>query len=558
MAAEYKILSLCNGTEVVLYIDGTYMLRHTDNLEKSSNDSSSYIIQCYSNGCVNKVSVNSLITLRYNYKYSHGIYPLADLLASCIVSTGDSISVRYIRNGIDRTAIKDVQTLRMHGMLGLKGIDIIETAFDEVVGWYLNGNLISEYSESCIPTNADKNVVTEDFGLSKPTGKSSNDDKNDLEEEFSEYLKNGRKIPIGQQRAKEVLAHCQTKEEFWHVISTLLKCNAHIYRSPIVEYLKENNIACFMPSSETLASICENIFSVTVKPEKNVEFLFYFKDILTDDMKMKITKFSYSQPDIYIKVCEMCGMNINELIEYCIEQSNAASYYCIYETLIKVYQEEGYFTVSKLITTYINGLVDTSIQAKFIKRLIYFDFKKEKNSMDAEIKKIKAGGFNEYRRLCASYDGKKEAQTVQNSILSYVGKMIEGRYVATYSNHYYLIANNGLRIMLPKNMAAKELNEGEKACVHIVYADMKYKTLYAIQGIFFDYSKIMQMPLLNNGDVIEISFDLYGTPIPHKCYKKIKVYLETFPKKIESNVRYKATVIRQTADKYHYLVKIVY
>lgn len=274
-------------------------------------------------------------------------------------------------------------------------------------------------------------------------------------------------------------------------------------------------------------------------------------------MKKRIVKGSYSQPDIYVKVCEICGMNINGLIEYCIEQSNVASYYCIYETLIKVYQEEGYFTVSKLITTYINDLADTSIQAKLIKRLIYFVFKKEKNSMDAEIKKIKAGGFNEYRRLCASYDGKKEAQTVQNSISSYVGKMIEGRYIATYSNHYYLITNKGLRIMLPKNMAARELYEGETARVQIVYADMKYKTLYAIQEKFFDYGKIMQMPLLNKSDIIEISFDLHGTPIPHKCYKKIKVYLETFPKKIESNVRYKATVIRQTSDKYHYLVKIV-
>lgn len=557
MAAEYKILSLCNGTEVVLYIDGTYMLRHTDDLEKSSNECTAYLIQCYSNGCVNKVSVNNLGALRCDYKYSHGIYPLANLLASSIVSLGDSIGVKYIRNGMERTTIIDVQTLRSHSMLGLKGVDIIGTAFDEIVGWYLNGNSIADYPESCILTNSEQNIIAEDFDSSMPTGKSVVMGINDLEEEFSEYLKNGRNIPIGQQRAKKVLAHCQTNEEFWNVISTLFKCDTHVYRSPIVEYLKEHNIAYFMPSAETLRSICKYIFSVTVKPEKNVEFLFHFKDILTDEMKVRIAKCSYSQPDIYIKVCEMCGMNVNEFIEYCIEQSNTASYYCIYETLIKVYQEEGYFAVNKLIATYINDLADTSINAKLIKRLIYFVFKKEKNSIDAEITKIKAGGFNEYKRLCASYDGKKEAQTIQNSISSNVGKMIEGRFVATYSNHYYLISGKGLRILLPRSMAVSELSEGETARVRIVYADTKYKTLYAIQDKSFDYGRIVQMPLLNNGDIIEISFDLHGTPIPHKCYKKIKVYLESFPKKIESKVRYKAAVIRQTTDRYHYLVKII-
>ena len=65
------------------------------------------------------------------------------------------------------------------------------------------------------------------------------------------------------------------------------------------------------------------------------------------------------------------------------------------------------------------------------------------------------------------------------------------------------------------------------------------------------------MPLLNNGDVIEISFDLHGTPVPHKCYKKIKINLESYPKEVDYKIRYKAKVIHQTTDRYHYLVKII-
>ena len=251
------------------------------------------------------------------------------------------------------------------------------------------------------------------------------------------------------------------------------------------------------------------------------------------------------------------GMDTNELIEYCIKQSNAASYYCVYETLLNVHEKEGYFAVNKLITFHINNLNATSIQGKLIKRLIYSDFKKEKSKPYEEFTKIKAGGFNEYIRLCKSYEGKQNAKTIQNTITSNVGKNIRGSYVASFSNHYFLIASNGIRILLPKNMVTKALHKGDSANVHIVYADKIYNTLYASQMTSFDYIKIIQMPLLNNGDIIEISFESNGKPVPHKCYKKISVSLVSYPKKIDNKVRYKAKVIRQTLDRYHYLVKIV-
>ena len=106
-------------------------------------------------------------------------------------------------------------------------------------------------------------------------------------------------------------------------------------------------------------------------------------------------------------------------------------------------------------------------------------------------------------------------------------------------------------------MVTKALHKGDSANVHIVYADKIYNTLYATQMTSFDYIKIIQMPLLNNGDIIEISFESNGKPVPHKCYKKISVSLVSYPKKIDNKVRYKAKVIRQTLDRYHYLVKIV-
>lgn len=276
MDVEYKKLSLCKGAELVLCTDGGYILRHTNVSEKYFDTNAFSLIQCYSNGCINKVAVNDLISLRYDYKYSHGIYPLSKLLASSIVSTEDNICVKYIRNGIERYASIDVQTLRSHSMLGLKGVDIIETTFDEVTGWYLNGDLISDHLKSMKPIGSNEQTASENLESATPNEFfqiSNIENKCDLEKKFSEYLKSGRNIPIGQEHAKEVLAHCQTKEEFWHVIKTLFKCDTHVYRSPVVDYLNEHDITHFIPSVEILSSICEQLFSVTVKPEKNLEFL---------------------------------------------------------------------------------------------------------------------------------------------------------------------------------------------------------------------------------------------------------------------------------------------
>lgn len=562
MDTEYKVVSLREGTELVLYTDGTYTLQHTDTAEKLSDTGASFLIQCYSNGCVNKVPIEDIMDLRINYKYSHGFYPLATLLATSIVSMEDSMRVKYMKRGIGQSTSIDIQKIRSHSILGLKGVEIISSSFDEVTAWYLNGNLISSLSERTKPLNFNEGAASEDLkydAQNEFSNASRVENLCDLEKVFSEYLKIGRDIPKGQKHAKETLALCQTKEDFWHVINTLFKCNTQVYRSPVVDYLNENDVSHFMPNEETLLSICKQLFSIADKPEKNIEFLYHFKDILTDEIKEMTERNCniLSQPNAYYKLCRMLGMNTNELIGYCIKRSNAASYYCVYETLLDVCKKEGYSAVDKLITIHINDLNDSFIQRKLIRHLIYSVFKPKKYKPNEDIIKIKAGGFNEYSRLCTSYEGKQLQKTIQNTIISYVGKNIRGSYVATYSNHYFLVANNRIRILLPKSMATKELHEGDSADVYIAHADTRYNTLYATQTTSVDYAKIMQMPLLNNGNIIEISFESNGKAVPHKCYKEINVYVASYPKKINKKVRHIARVIRQTSNRYNYLVKIL-
>lgn len=409
MDTEYKIVSLYEGIDLVLYTDGTYTLQHTDTAVELSDTDASFLIQCYSNGCINKVPIEDLMGLRVKYKYSHGFYPLATLLATSIVSMEDSICVKYKKRGIEQSTSIDIQKIRSHSILGLKGVEIIGSSFDEVTAWYLNGNLISNPSERTKPLNFNEGTASEDLKSDAQNvflNVSKVETQCDSEKVFSEYLKIGRDIPEGKKYVNETLAHCQTKEDFWHVINTLFKRNTRVYRSTVIEYLNENDISHFMPNEETLLSICKQLFSIADKPEKNIEFLYHFKDILTDEIKEMIERNCniFSQPNAYYKLCSMLGMNTNELIGYCIQRMNAASYYCVYETLLDVYKKEGYSAVDKLITIHIKDLNDSFIQRRLIKHLIYSEFKSKKRKSSEDIVKTKADGFNEYVRLCKKHE----------------------------------------------------------------------------------------------------------------------------------------------------------
>ena len=170
---------------------------------------------------------------------------------------------------------------------------------------------------------------------------------------------------------------------------------------------------------------------------------------------------------------------------------------------------------------------------------------------------IKSGGFDEYIKICRSSEGKKKHKELLDNLSSYVGKRVDARYVATYQNHYYLSLSPGIRVLLPKNMATEKPSAAALTSVYIAMADRHYNTLYATQKIPADYKKITQTPLLNNGDIIEVTFDINGKPEPHKCYKKVKIAIQSFPNKFDSRARYKARVVRQVSDKYHYLVNLM-
>ena len=591
-----------DNTMFSINIDGTYMLTMLSSnsighdTETNTSDYSC-LIQCYSNGYINRVDLKDLMSLRRNYTYSHGIYTSSSLLYCGICSENDFIISQFEKTGKQYLSITPISSLALHSMLGLKGDKAIKTTFDAISKCYLLTNELSSNITNLIAfcsrngyVGSDEstlsnelrwlfdNIIKQDIGISQleevpatPPNKENGeveefdfssligiDNQDALRQKFNEYLKKGRDIPKGQRQVKDVLSLCKNKEDFWLAVKTLLECHVIIYRSPIVAYFNSNPNDIYYPDLNTLTPIIKLIFSTNDKIEKNLYFLYPFRTLLSKDMlsfvRSRIS--GLSRPEDYHIYGSLFNFSSKDLIDYCLENITPASYYCIYEVIQKISKKEGGTSARKEVGSISNRIDDRRIEGKLIKDLLYYEFRNKNNVLTADLVVIKSGGFEEYIKICRSYEGKKKFKEELKNITSYVGKRVNARFVASYQNHYYLKANE-MRILLPKKMATQKINENVVANVFIAMADKAYDTLLATQREPVSYKMLMETPLLNAGDIIELTFNINGTIIPHKCYKKIRVAVASYPKGFDYKARYQARVIRQTSDKYHYLVKLI-
>ena len=601
MSDCFEKIHIDDGTVFCLNTDGTYVLNcmscdNTDNNTVHSKEDS-YVLQCYSNGYINKVSLSDILQLRKNYTYSHGIFTGVKLQYCNVCANDDFIIALFEKEGKKYITIRSAAVLTAHSMLGLKGDSFVKTTFDLIRNWYIlpneqshnvptiialcshNGFLSTDYQEcsnellwlnsnvfkihelqtqaheQSEPTQKSETKVSdEDFDFGSLIGK---ENESLLKAKFSGYLKSGRNIPIGQSHVKDVLSLCNSTEDFWRTIICLLECNVKIYRSPIVSYVNNSPNNLYTPDYKTLKTVLELIFSINDKIEKNLELLYPFRKQLSqaDLSLVKSAGKGLSQPEYFHILGAILNYAPQDLIEFCLNNASPASYYCIYEVLQNNYKA-GSNSVNKLIDSISPRLENGGIMGKLIRKLIFCDCKRNLNYLNSDINKIKEGGYAEYSKLCYSYEGKKKHQESLNKITSLVGKKVEVKYTRTYQNHY-LMTYSGIRVLLPKCVTTDYLTEGSVANVLIAMADKPNNTLYATQKVPVDYKKILQTPLLNSGDIIEVTFDINGYPIAHKCYRKVKVSIDYIPKNIDYKARYEARVIRQTSDKYHYLVKLI-
>ena len=93
-------LNIGNSTVFSINTDGTYVrtilpIDITEYVNDMISQEDQCLLQCYSNGHINKVYASELMQLRINFTFSHGIYPSSVLQYCGICTDNDFVIVLF-------------------------------------------------------------------------------------------------------------------------------------------------------------------------------------------------------------------------------------------------------------------------------------------------------------------------------------------------------------------------------------------------------------------------------------------------------------------------------
>lgn len=126
-----------------IYIDGKYILtkRPIDNNKSAEeiiiydNFKAGFLLQCYDNGCVNKVEVRTLLEKTLGRLYSNGFSLMGNLIGLFLIKEDCLIVVNTVRNDIAYVKVVDTNIITTHSQLNLKGNNIVQEDFDLLRGY---------------------------------------------------------------------------------------------------------------------------------------------------------------------------------------------------------------------------------------------------------------------------------------------------------------------------------------------------------------------------------------------------------------------------------------
>lgn len=128
--------------DLYFYEDGSYQLGHylpeEDTVACIPIDASQknmYLIQCYNNGCVNKMPVRNLYNMQFDFRYKNGLHKDAILQKVMILSNEDFVLVRSRQLNTRFVKLYPIWDITAHASLGLRGNQLISQNYDEVEGW---------------------------------------------------------------------------------------------------------------------------------------------------------------------------------------------------------------------------------------------------------------------------------------------------------------------------------------------------------------------------------------------------------------------------------------
>lgn len=140
---DYNIANKSIIAYMYIYINGKYIvstkkleiLKSAEEIIIYDNFRSGFLLQCYDNGCVNKVEVRTLLDKTLGRLYSNGFSLQGNLIGLFLIQEECLLQVNTVRNNIEYIKIVESEIISTHTHLNLKGNNIVQEDFDLLSGF---------------------------------------------------------------------------------------------------------------------------------------------------------------------------------------------------------------------------------------------------------------------------------------------------------------------------------------------------------------------------------------------------------------------------------------
>lgn len=128
LLSRKKLIDFKGAEEIVVY----------DNMKKG------FLLQCYDNGCVNKVEVRTLLDKTFSFLHSGAFSTEGNLIGLFLIKEDCLIEVNSTRNDIQYVKLFSTVNITTHSHLKLKGNNIIQEDFDKLDSFKIIDNCHKE------------------------------------------------------------------------------------------------------------------------------------------------------------------------------------------------------------------------------------------------------------------------------------------------------------------------------------------------------------------------------------------------------------------------------
>ena len=572
------------------YPNGSYVISDSqkDNgLLINKNLSESFLLQCYDNGCVNKVPIENILELRRDFEYSNGTYKNAELQNNLILGSNDYVATKYSSvEGVKYRFIRVSSIVKTHTILGLKGTPLITDAKDSKISWHpmvlsATSNIPPSViklvlNESTILSDKDNLKIVQWLDCNVFVNKCKNAIEISFEEEIITFILNkeyekikeifnkyttGPNVVVGQSMAQNVVASAKTKDILWTLIKLLLECNAGIYIKPIIDAINDNEfLQTLRPDTQLFVSILESLFAQESKFHHTISLVYLYRDCIDkrieNVIRENVDKLP-NNPEYYMKFARVLNLSFDEEVKILIEDGSQASYYRLYELLYQYKQNHGASKAKLLAKDILSRILDKSYHADIIKKLIGYyicDSKVDINEL-VLLQNILNEGFERYHKECMGRTNRIKSQEQIRNAHKHIGEYRTCIVKKEYQNHYVLTSLEGMGVILPKKYCGEQLQINKPIKVQIVHVDKYNHIMYVSEFENVTSREILEIPLLNIGDKIEVSF-YKRYPKAHGCHGLVNVLIVPSQKFIDFKKRYEAQVTSRK-EQFTYEVKII-